>query len=120
VEQQHRDRAIESLRARGYNGRGFDELARAAFRDFVYDRYLAAEDETRGHLLNAAGQVTRIHPLTLFRNILPRKEIRVQRAETLVGQPRPHHVRCVCRRPARRLASRARREVPDRGEDWLR
>jgi hypothetical protein len=66
VEQQHRDRAIESLRARGYTGRGFDELARAAFRDFVYDRYLDAEDETRGHLLNAAGQAASVDPLSLF------------------------------------------------------
>ncbi|WP_372659910.1 hypothetical protein [Amycolatopsis kentuckyensis] len=66
VEQQNRDRAIESLRARGYTGRGFDELARAAFRDFVYDRYLAAEDETRGHLLNAAGQAAGVDPLSLF------------------------------------------------------
>ncbi|WP_410652108.1 phage minor capsid protein [Amycolatopsis sp. cmx-4-54] len=66
VEQQHRDRAIESLRARGYTGRGFDELARAAFRDVVYDQYLAAEDETRGHMLNAAGTAAGIDPLSLF------------------------------------------------------
>ncbi|AUI56795.1 phage minor capsid protein [Amycolatopsis sp. BJA-103] len=66
VEQQHRDRAIESLRARGYTGRGFDELARAAFRDVVYDQYLAAEDETRGHMLNAAGTAAGIDPHSLF------------------------------------------------------
>lgn len=66
VEQQHRDRAIESLRARGYTGRGFDELARNAFRDLVYDQYLAAEDETRGHMLNTAGTAAGIDPHSLF------------------------------------------------------
>jgi hypothetical protein len=41
---------------RGDAGRGFDELARAGFSDFVSDRYLDAEDESRGHLLNATGR----------------------------------------------------------------
>lgn len=66
TEQQQRDRAIASLRARGYTGRGFDELARAAFRDFTYDRYLEAETETRGHMLNSASTAADVEPLSLF------------------------------------------------------
>jgi hypothetical protein len=66
VEQQRRDRAIMQLRGQGYTGRGFDELARKAFRDFVYARYLDAEGHTRGHMLNRAGEAAGVDPHTLF------------------------------------------------------
>lgn len=66
VEQQRRDRAITRLRELGYTGRGFDELARKAYRDHVYEQYLAAEDATRGHMLTPQGQAAGIDPHQLF------------------------------------------------------
>ncbi|MEC3977892.1 phage minor capsid protein [Amycolatopsis sp. H20-H5] len=66
VEQQRRDRAIASLRDQGYAGKGFDELARQAYRDHVYEQYIAAEGPTRGHMLTADGQARGINPQELF------------------------------------------------------
>lgn len=66
VEQQRRDRAIASLRDQGYTGKGFDELARKAYRDHVYAQYLKAEDATRGHMVNPEGQARGIDPGALF------------------------------------------------------
>lgn len=66
VEQQRRDRAIDAMRQQGYTGRGFDELARQAYRDEVYRWYIAAEDATRGHMLNPAGRSAGIDPHSLF------------------------------------------------------
>jgi minor capsid protein 2 len=66
VEQQRRDRAIARLRELGYTGRGLDELARKAFRDHVYEQYIAAEDATRGHMLTPQGQAAGIDPHDLF------------------------------------------------------
>ncbi|SDD86472.1 phage minor capsid protein [Actinokineospora iranica] len=66
VERQRRDRAIAQLRGQGYTGRGFDELARKAFRDHVYEQYIAAEDATRGHMVTPAGQAAGIDPHALF------------------------------------------------------
>lgn len=64
--QQRRDRAIAQLRGQGYTGRGFDELARKAYRDHVYQQYLAAEDVTRGHMVTPAGQAAHVDPHSLF------------------------------------------------------
>jgi hypothetical protein len=66
VERQRRDRVITDLRAEGYSGKGFDELTRKAFRDEVYQRYLAAEGATRGHMLTAEAQRAGVNPHTLF------------------------------------------------------
>jgi hypothetical protein len=52
VEQQRRDQAIASLRSNGYSGRNFEELSRAAYRDYVEETYFHAEAATRGRLLN--------------------------------------------------------------------
>lgn len=43
--------AIDELRAQGYRGRGFDELARESYRDEVSRLWVIAEDATRGHYL---------------------------------------------------------------------
>ena len=43
--------AIDELRAQGYRGRSFDELARESFRDEVSRLWVIAEDATRGHYL---------------------------------------------------------------------
>jgi minor capsid protein 2 len=66
VEALRRQDAIRRLREDGYTGRGFDELARAAYRDHVYEQYLAAEDATRGHMLTPQGQAAGIDPRELF------------------------------------------------------
>jgi hypothetical protein len=62
-----RDDAIARLRADGYRGRGFDELARAAYRDELQRDYFAAEQATNGYLLNAEGQRRGLDPLDLWR-----------------------------------------------------
>lgn len=67
VEQQRRDAAIASLRSNGYKGRGFDELSRAAFRDYVEQSYYDAEAATRGALLNGTRGVNETRdPRRLF------------------------------------------------------
>ncbi|MBP2331240.1 hypothetical protein JOF56_011625 [Kibdelosporangium banguiense] len=66
VERQRRDRAITELRSQGYTGKGFDELARRSFRDFVYGRYIEAENVTRGQLLTPEARAAGIDPHSLF------------------------------------------------------
>ncbi|MEV6712001.1 phage minor capsid protein [Lentzea sp. NPDC051208] len=66
VEAIRRTEAIRRLRADGYTGRGFDELARAAYRDHVYEQYIAAEDATNGHMLTPQGESAGIDPRELF------------------------------------------------------
>ncbi|WP_017972514.1 phage minor capsid protein [Actinopolyspora halophila] len=66
VERVRRDDAIARLRDQGYTGRGFDELARAAYREHVDAQYWAAEDATNGVLLNRAGEAAGISPRSLF------------------------------------------------------
>lgn len=62
-----RDDAIKRLRGDGYRGRGFDELARAAYRDALQRDYFAAEAATNGFLLTAVGQRTGLDPRELWR-----------------------------------------------------
>jgi hypothetical protein len=66
AEKQAREQAISSLRGNGYHGKGFDELARAAFKDHAEQSFYDAEDVTRGHMLNKAGQAAGIDPRSLF------------------------------------------------------
>jgi hypothetical protein len=66
IEQQRRDRAITQLRGQGYSGKGFADLARKAYKDHVYQQYIAAEDATRGHMVTPAGQAAGIDPHELF------------------------------------------------------
>ncbi|MGW1679381.1 phage minor capsid protein [Saccharopolyspora sp. NPDC002376] len=66
VEAQRREDAIYRLREQGYEGRSFDELARAAFRDYVDAQYLAAEADTNGYLLSNAGEAAGVNPRELF------------------------------------------------------
>jgi hypothetical protein len=66
VDQQHRDRAITSLRSQGYQGAGFTELARLSYRDHIYGQYISAEADTNGQLLNQAGRGAGIDPHSLF------------------------------------------------------
>ncbi|MEV5537447.1 phage minor capsid protein [Saccharopolyspora shandongensis] len=66
VEQMRREAAIAQLREDGYTGRGFDELARAAYRRFVDVQYWQAEADTNGYLLNRAGEAAGIEPRELF------------------------------------------------------
>lgn len=65
-DQQRREAAVSQLRAMGYTGRSFDELTSRAFRDEADRQYFAAEDATRGNVLNAAGRRADISPLSLF------------------------------------------------------
>lgn len=66
AEKQAREQAISSLRANGYHGKGFDELTREAFKDHAEQAFYDAEDVTRGHMLNKAGQAAGIDPRSLF------------------------------------------------------
>lgn len=66
VDRQRRQRAISDLRRDGYEGRSFDELARASYRDEVYRRVIDAENATRGTLLSKAGQAAGMDGLSLF------------------------------------------------------
>lgn len=66
VEQQRRDRAIGDLRAQGYTGRSFEELARASYKEHVRVAYLDAEAATNGYLVNAEGRARGIDPRDLF------------------------------------------------------
>ncbi|MBA9003673.1 phage minor capsid protein [Thermomonospora cellulosilytica] len=66
VERQRRQRAIDDLRAQGYSGAGFEELARQAYRDYVHQQWLDAEAATRGHMVTREGQARGIDPRSLF------------------------------------------------------
>ncbi|MBA9003744.1 phage minor capsid protein [Thermomonospora cellulosilytica] len=66
VERQRRQRAIDDLRAQGYSGAGFEELARQAYRDYVHQQWLDAEAATRGHMVTREGQARGIDPKSLF------------------------------------------------------
>ncbi|MEV7042231.1 phage minor capsid protein [Amycolatopsis sp. NPDC051061] len=67
VEKMRREDAIARLRREGYRGRGFDELARAAYADRLERDYFAAEAATNGVLLTAEGQRSGLDPRNLWR-----------------------------------------------------
>ncbi|MCZ4557977.1 hypothetical protein O4215_20660 [Rhodococcus maanshanensis] len=50
-EQMQRDNAISQLRLQGFDGAGFDEVTRNAYRQHAYDEWLAAENATNGQML---------------------------------------------------------------------
>lgn len=66
VAQQRRTNAIAMLRANGYTGKGFDELAAASHKDLAYSQWLDAENATNGYLLSAAGEAAGIDPRRLW------------------------------------------------------
>ncbi|GAA4059770.1 phage minor capsid protein [Actinomadura miaoliensis] len=66
VAQQRRDRAIADLRAQGYTGDRFEDLARQAYRDYVHAQWLAAEEATNGYLVTREGTARGIDPRSLF------------------------------------------------------
>lgn len=66
ITRQRRTRAIDDLRGQGYSGKGLDELARKSYRDHIYRQWLAAENATRGVLLNKQGQAAGIDERALF------------------------------------------------------
>jgi hypothetical protein len=65
-EGQKRKLAITSLRSDGYTGVNLSELARKAFRDDVYSRYIEAENSMQGHMLSKEGEAKNISPVKLF------------------------------------------------------
>jgi hypothetical protein len=67
LERMRRDEAIARLRADGFTGRGFEELARSAYRRALDEQYDAAEDATNGYLLTAEGQRRGMDPRELWR-----------------------------------------------------
>ncbi len=67
VERMRRDEVIARLRGEGYRGRGFDELARAAYQDRLERDYFAAEAATNGFMLTAEGQRRGLDPRMLWR-----------------------------------------------------
>lgn len=68
VSKQRRQRAMDELRANGYHGRGFEEMARASFRDHVYAEILRAEDsdEVGGYMVSREGMNAGIDGRSLF------------------------------------------------------
>ncbi|WP_242908686.1 phage minor capsid protein [Actinomadura terrae] len=66
IERQRRRRAIDDLRDQGYSGAGFEDLARASYRDLVHRQWLAAENATRGQLVTPEGRARGIDPVRLF------------------------------------------------------
>lgn len=66
VERQRKDAAIAKLRDEGYTGKGLDELARKAYADHLYSRYMLAEEATRGHMLTPIARSRGIDERTLF------------------------------------------------------
>lgn len=63
-----REETIVRLRDEGHTGKGFDELARSAFRERLDQDYFAAEDATRGVLLTRAGENAGVNARDLWRN----------------------------------------------------
>ena len=66
VAQQRRDAAVASLRDQGYREAGFEDLARASYRDKLQSDYWAAEEATNGYLLNRQGEDAGIDPRDLW------------------------------------------------------
>lgn len=66
AEAQRRRSAISALRSEGYTGVNLTELARSAYRDYIYQLYLQAEIATNGHMLTKEGEGKNLSPLTLF------------------------------------------------------
>jgi hypothetical protein len=80
-----RDEAIRQLRNAGFEGDGFDALARQSYRDHVTRSYLQAEDATRGVLLSreaeqrnardgAEGRPPSVDPEALFSGPMSRAQ----------------------------------------------
>ncbi|TCO64377.1 phage minor capsid protein [Actinocrispum wychmicini] len=67
VDRVRREAAIARLRDDGFQGRGFDELARAAYAKALEVQYLAAEAATNGYLLTPTGQRKGLDPRQLWR-----------------------------------------------------
>lgn len=55
LERQRRQRAMATLNSSGYKG-SFDQVLRQSFRDHVFEQYMQAEDDTRGHMLNTRAE----------------------------------------------------------------
>jgi hypothetical protein len=83
VEEQRRQTAISTLRGAGYAGRSFDALSRNAFRDHIYQRWLEAEDETRGHMLNRRAEARGVDARALFAG--PESVARANASEELLA-----------------------------------
>lgn len=56
-EEFRRKQVISELRAQGYVGKGFDELARDSFKQHVAAEFMRAEQENRGYLLSREAQI---------------------------------------------------------------
>lgn len=65
-EKLRRDEATRELAANGYAGKTFRELVRSAHAAQVRELYLHAEEECRGHMLNAAGDRAGVDPESLL------------------------------------------------------
>lgn len=66
ADSQRRKSAIASLRAEGYTGVNLSELARKAYKDYIYQLYLQAEFAMHGHMLTKEGESKNLSPLALF------------------------------------------------------
>lgn len=61
-----REQVIADLRSQGHEGRGFDELSRASYKQHVYEQWLDAEEATNGFLLSPLGEERGIDPQDLW------------------------------------------------------
>lgn len=66
VAKQRSMNAISFLRGQGFQGKGLDELSRAAFKDQAYRGWLDAENATNGYMLSAAGERAGVDPRSLW------------------------------------------------------
>lgn len=66
VQKQRDQNALAQLRASGHDGAGLTAAARKAHTAETHSRYVAAEEATNGHMLNAAGKAAKVNPKSLF------------------------------------------------------
>ena len=74
--------AIDALRAQGYRGRSFEELARESYRDEVSRLWVIAEGATRGHYLKPAYRGKGIELADLY--TMPLRRARAYASEELL------------------------------------
>lgn len=69
-----RDQVIGQLRSAGFEGAGFDQLARQSYRDTVYRAFREAQDATNGYLLTPEAAAADVDAFELFSGPMSRAQ----------------------------------------------